>query len=64
MFETRSMEPSSTTTPWKSYEVKTGDVLIFPGWLEHMVEPSRSHERRVVMTINWQIDWHKLPKPV
>ena len=63
MYETRSMEPNTVATPWRSYPVKTGDVLIFPGWLEHMVEPSESDERRVVMTMNWQVDHHQLPKP-
>jgi uncharacterized protein (TIGR02466 family) len=32
--------------------VKTGDVLIFPGWLKHRVQPNNTDQERLVMTIN------------
>lgn len=34
-------------------EVKTGDVLFFPGWLMHSTEPSQSDEGRYVMSTNF-----------
>lgn len=37
---------------WKTLPCKTNDVLIFPGWIRHRVEESRSPEKRVVMTYN------------
>lgn len=32
--------------------VEQNDVLIFPGWLKHRVQPSRTDEERIVLTIN------------
>lgn len=32
--------------------VATNDVLIFPGWLKHRVQPSQSDQERLVMTFN------------
>ena len=33
-------------------ECKTGDVIIFPGWLKHFVTPNNTDQERIVMTIN------------
>ena len=33
-------------------ECKTGDVIIFPGWLKHLVTPNNTDQERIVMTIN------------
>jgi len=38
---------------WQSVEVKTGDLLIFPGWLLHKTEVNKSKEDRYV--ISWNI---------
>lgn len=37
---------------YKEFPVSTNDVLIFPGWLRHRVQPSQSQENRYVMTFN------------
>jgi hypothetical protein len=37
---------------YREIEVNTNDVLIFPGWLKHRVQPSRTDEERIVMTFN------------
>lgn len=37
---------------YKEVPVETGDVCIFPGWLKHRVQPSRTTEERIVMTFN------------
>ena len=31
---------------------KTGDVIIFPGWLKHFTTPNKTDKERIVMTIN------------
>ncbi len=38
--------------PWIEVPVKTNDVLIFPGWLNHKTEKSNIDIDRYVMTIN------------
>lgn len=37
---------------YKEVPVSTNDVLIFPGWLRHRVQPNRSNKDRYVMTFN------------
>jgi uncharacterized protein (TIGR02466 family) len=37
---------------WKTIQVKTGDVLMFPGWIRHRTQPSNSDEKRWVLTTN------------
>lgn len=37
---------------YKEIPVTTNDVIIFPGWLRHRVQPNRSQENRYVMTFN------------
>ena len=37
---------------WESIDVKTGDVLFFPGWLTHKTEVNESEEDRYVMSLN------------
>lgn len=37
---------------YKEIPVATNDVIIFPGWLRHRVQPSQSQENRYVMTFN------------
>tara|TARA_R110000803_G_scaffold78047_1_gene143041 strand:- start:41 stop:649 length:609 start_codon:yes stop_codon:yes gene_type:complete len=36
---------------WK-YTVNTGDILIFPGWVEHSVEENKSSKDRIVLGFN------------
>jgi uncharacterized protein (TIGR02466 family) len=49
---------------WYPVNVKTGDVLLFPGWLPHKTEVSRSNESRYVMTFNYigQLSFKSLSK--
>ena len=37
---------------WNPIEIKTNDVLIFPGWIKHRTQESNSDEDRVVLTYN------------
>ena len=37
---------------YKELPVATNDVVIFPGWLRHRVQPNLSQENRFVMTFN------------
>lgn len=36
-------------------DIAAGDVVLFPGWLKHLTEPSRSDEDRVVVSFNMRI---------
>tara|TARA_B100001996_G_scaffold352500_1_gene313223 strand:- start:28 stop:741 length:714 start_codon:yes stop_codon:yes gene_type:complete len=40
---------------WSSVPVETGDVLFFPGWLNHKTEENSSTENRFVMS--WNISY-------
>jgi len=40
------------TDLWVPIPCKTNDILIFPGWLKHRVQPNNSEEERIVLTIN------------
>lgn len=37
---------------WYPVNVRTGDVLFFPGWLPHKTEKNNSTESRYVLTVN------------
>lgn len=37
---------------WKEVKVKTNDVLIFPGWLNHRTQINETDTDRIVMTYN------------
>ncbi len=37
---------------YRELPVTTNDVVIFPGWLRHRVQPNQSREDRFVMTFN------------
>lgn len=37
---------------WKEVQIKTNDVLIFPGWLKHRTQENSTNEPRVVMSMN------------
>jgi uncharacterized protein (TIGR02466 family) len=39
---------------WRTVRAKTGDVLMFPGWIRHRTEPNNnSNEKRWVLTANY-----------
>jgi len=38
---------------WKSIPTKTGDVIMFPGWLRHRTQTNKSKEKRWVLTTNY-----------
>lgn len=38
---------------WKAAPTKTGDVVMFPGWLKHRTQPNKSKEKRWVLTTNY-----------
>lgn len=40
------------TELWKSVNVKTNDLLLFPGWLQHKTERNNSNNNRYVITWN------------
>ena len=44
------MEPEEEL--WKEVPCNTNDVLIFPAWLKHRVQPSQTDEQRIVLTMN------------
>jgi hypothetical protein len=51
---------------WWRVPVATGDILVFPGLLEHATEASASDEPRTVMTINASptgVGWNQLEPP-
>ena len=37
---------------WQEIEVKTGDVLMFPGWLVHRTQKNLSQSNRIIMSMN------------
>ena len=37
------------------YESKTGKLLIFPGWLDHSVDGSRSKNKRISISFNYKL---------
>lgn len=37
---------------WYPVDIQTGDVLMFPGWLQHKTEVNNSQEDRYVLTVN------------
>jgi uncharacterized protein (TIGR02466 family) len=37
---------------WKELEVKTGDVVVFPGWVLHRTQPNQTDDTRIVMSFN------------
>lgn len=43
---------NTKNSEWKEVKAETGDVLIFPGWLRHRVQPNKSNEKRWVLTTN------------
>lgn len=44
----------SQETIWRLIEVKTNDILVFPGWLQHKTQPNATDEDRVVLTFNYE----------
>jgi len=38
---------------WKETPTKTGDVVLFPGWLRHRTQENKSSENRWVLTTNY-----------
>ena len=38
---------------WREISVNTNDVLLFPGWINHKTQPSKTDEERIVFTINF-----------
>lgn len=39
-------------TLWQEVTVKTGDVLMFPGWLLHRTQKNLSQSNRIIMSMN------------
>jgi hypothetical protein len=40
------------TSLYSEVPITTNDVLIFPGWLKHRVQPNLTNEERIVLTFN------------
>jgi len=49
---TKSEKLSSLNYTKISFEPKDGKCLIFPGWLQHNVEPNMSDEDRIIISFN------------
>ena len=47
--------PNNVTGQQISYESKTGKLLIFPGWLDHSVDGSRSKDKRISIAFNYKL---------
>jgi uncharacterized protein (TIGR02466 family) len=39
-------------TLWAEVPAEAGDLLLFPGWLKHRVQPNHTNQRRIALTIN------------
>lgn len=37
---------------WKTIPAKSGDVVMFPGWMRHKTQPNNSDDKRWVLTTN------------
>ena len=37
---------------WREVNVNTNDILLFPGWITHKTQASKTNEDRIVFTIN------------
>ena len=42
----------STDDTWREISVQTGDVVIFPGWINHRTQKNQSSEDRYVISFN------------
>ena len=49
----RKDEPGNMHDYYSEVPIKTNDVLIFPGWMSHRAQPSKSNEERLVFTLNY-----------
>lgn len=38
----------------REVEVKTNDILVFPGWLKHFTKPNETDEDRICLTLNYE----------
>lgn len=47
--------PNNVTGQQIDYESKTGKLLIFPGWLDHCVDGSRSKDKRISISFNYKL---------
>ena len=45
-------DPTRPDRLWHRICVKTGDLIIIPGWLKHRTERSRAVDQRIVLTFN------------
>jgi uncharacterized protein (TIGR02466 family) len=45
-----SMKPSGDN--WREIKVQTGDILIFPGWINHRTQKNQSDQDRYVISFN------------
>jgi len=55
----KAMLPVSNTHLWRQIPTISGDVLIFPGWLNHRTQLNLSDENRWVLTTNLMQKWSK-----
>jgi uncharacterized protein (TIGR02466 family) len=52
MFDLRTSEKNRVNAGMISVVPRVGMLLLFPSWLEHLVEPNRSNERRISLSFN------------
>jgi hypothetical protein len=55
----KAMLPVHGSHLWRQIPTISGDVLIFPGWLNHRTQPNLSDENRWVLTTNLMQKWSK-----
>ena len=49
------MQDGGNRTLWYPIDIRTGDIVLFPGWLYHKTEASQSDEPRYVMSTNFDL---------
>ena len=40
---------------WSTVPTETYDVLIFPSWLKHRTQPNFSQQKRIAVSMNFQM---------
>ena len=52
-FDPRPAASHVENSPCYSFQPKRGDILIFPAWLEHDVEPNMTNNNRITIACNY-----------
>ena len=52
-FSYERKEPNIFNTRATDIKVKTGDIVIFPGWVDHKSLPNKSDDERIIIGTNY-----------